>query len=139
MEGARAKKTKKPSIGIDLGTTNSCVAVFRKGRVEVIANSQGSRVTPSVVAFTENGRIVGEGASVQRDLDPTNTVYSAKRFIGRLWKDPGVQHNLGKYPFKVQEKCGKVEIKVDFQKKSQAFRPEEISAAVLSDMRKTAE
>ena len=70
-------KIKKPSIGIDLGTTYSCVAVFQQGRVDVIANGQGSRITPSVVAFTERGRIIGEGAEVQRTLDPENTQSTA--------------------------------------------------------------
>ena len=86
-----AEKTSKPSIGIDLGTT--CVAVFQRGRVDVIANGQGSRITPSVVAFTETGRIVGEGAEVQKTLDPENTICSAKRFIGRMPDDPAEETN----------------------------------------------
>ena len=90
-------KTKKPSIGIDLGTTFSCVAVFQQGRVEVIANGQGSRITPSVVAFTERGRIVGEGAEVHKTLDPQNTIYSVKRFIGRTLNDPTINENKWKY------------------------------------------
>ena len=88
-----SQKTKKPSIGIDLGTTYSCVAVFQQGRAEVIANGQGSRITPSVVAFTERGRIVGEGAEVQKTLDPENTIYSAKRFIGRT-PDDSTSHRI---------------------------------------------
>ena len=94
-----AEKTSNPSIGIDLGTTNSCVAVFQRGKVDVIANGQGSRITPSVVAFTERGRIVGEGAEVQKTLDPENTIYSAKRFIGRSPNDPAINQFKGKYPF----------------------------------------
>ena len=134
-----AEKTSKPSIGIDLGTTYSCVAVFQRGRVDVIANGQGSRITPSVVAFTETGRIVGEGAEVQKTLDPENTIYSAKRFIGRTPDDPAVNQNKAKYPFKVQSKGKKVEFKVDYEKKKQAFSPEQISAEVLSHMKKMAE
>ena len=132
------KKT-KPSIGIDLGTTYSCVAVFQGGRLEVIANGQGSRITPSVVAFTEKGRIVGEGAEVQKNLDPENTIYSAKRFIGRTYDDPSIEENKGKYPFKVENKDNKVEFKVDFKNKKQTFSPEQISAEVLTHMKKIAE
>ena len=95
-----AEKTSKPSLGIDLGTTYSCVAVFQRDRVDVIVNGQGSRITPSVVAFTETGRIVGEGAEVQKTLDPENTIYSAKRFMGRTPDDPAVNQNKSKYPLK---------------------------------------
>ena len=130
---------KKPSIGIDLGTTYSCVAVFQQGRVEVIANSQGSRITPSVVAFTERGRIVGEGAEVQKTLDPENTIYSAKRFIGRTPDDPTINENRGKYPFKVGDDSKTMKFEVEFQKKKEFFSPEEISAAVLAHMKRIAE
>ena len=132
-------KHTKPSIGIDLGTTYSCVAVFQRGLVEVIANGQGSRITPSVVAFTEKGRIVGEGAEVQKNLDPENTIYSAKRFIGRTYDDPSIDENKDKYPFKVENKDNKVEFKVDFKNKKQTFSPEQISAEVLTHMKKIAE
>ena len=107
-----SSQAKKPSIGIDLGTTYSCVAVFQQGRVEVIANGQGSRITPSVVAFTERGRIVGEGAEVHKVLDPENTIYSAKRFIGRTPNDPRVQDNKAKYPFKVNDNSGTLKFEV---------------------------
>ena len=111
-----SQTAKKPSIGIDLGTTYSCVAVFQQGRVEVIANGQGSRITPSVVAFTERGRIVGEGAEVQKTLDPENTIYSAKRFIGRTPDDLTVNENKGKYPFKVGDDGKTLKFEVNFQK-----------------------
>ena len=130
---------KKPSIGIDLGTTYSCVAVFQQGRVEVIANSQGSRITPSVVAFTERGRIVGEGAEVQKTLDPENTIYSAKRFIGRTPDDPTINENRGKYPFKVGDDGKTMKFEVEFQKTKELVSPEEISAAVLAHMKRIAE
>ena len=133
------EKTKKPSIGIDLGTTYSCVAVFQQGRVEVIANGQGSRITPSVVAFTERGRIVGEAAEVHKTLDPENTIYSAKRFIGRTPDDPTINENKGKYPFKVQDDGKTLKFEVEFQKRKEVFSPEEISAAVLGHMKKMAE
>ena len=134
-----SSQKKKPSIGIDLGTTYSCVAVFQQGRVEVIANSQGSRITPSVVAFTERGRIAGEGAEVQKTLDPENTIYSAKRFIGRTPDDPTINENRGKYPFKVGDNGKAMKFEVEFQKKKELFSPEEISAAVLAHMKKIAE
>ena len=132
-------KTKKPSIGIDLGTTFSCVAVFQQGRVEVIANGQGSRITPSVVAFTERGRIVGEGAEVHKTLDPQNTIYSAKRFIGRRPDDPTINENKGKYPFQVGGDGETLKFEVEFQNKKEVFSPEQISAAVLAHMKKMAE
>ena len=130
---------KKPSIGIDLGTTYSCVAVFQQGRVEVIANGQGSRITPSVVAFTERGRIVGEGAEVHKTLDPENTIYSAKRFIGRTPDDPTTNEIKGKYPFKVGGNGDTLKFEVEFHKKKEVFSPEQISAAVLAHMKKMAE
>ena len=132
-------KIKKPSIGIDLGTTYSCVAVFQQGRVDVIANGQGSRITPSVVAFTMRGRIVGEGAEVQKTLDPENTIYSAKRFIGRAPDDPTVEENKGKYPFKVRDNGATLKFEVEFRKKKVSFSPEEVSAAVLGHMKRMAE
>ena len=135
-----SSQKKKPSIGIDLGTTYSCVAVFQQGRVEVIANGQGSRITPSVVAFTEKGRMVGEGAEVHKTLDPENTIYSAKRFIGGTPDDPAVQANKAKYPFKVNDNGKKtLKFEVEFQKAKKLISPEEVSAAVLAHMKRMAE
>ena len=131
--------SRTPSIGIDLGTTYSCVAVFQQGRVEVIANGQGSRITPSVVAFTERGRIVGEGAEIQKTLDPENTIYSAKRFIGRTPDDHTINENKEKYPFKVGDYGKTLKFEVEFQNKKELFSPEQISAAVLAHMKKMAE
>ena len=96
------------AIGIDLGTTFCCVAVFRAGSVEVIANDHGNRITPSTVAFTSKERLVGETAQFQRLLDPANVIYNAKRFIGRMFEDPVVQENKTKFPFKFQDKNNKV-------------------------------
>ena len=132
-------KAVKPSIGIDLGTTYSCVAVFHNGQVEVIANSQGDRITPSVVAFTDKERLIGEGAAIQRKLDPMNTIYNAKKFIGRKWDDVKVQENKSKYPFQVLESENKVKFNVTCENKELVLSPEEISGAVLSRMKKIAE
>ena len=134
-----SNQTKTPYIGIDLGTTYSCVAVFQEGRVEVIANSQGSRITPSVVAFTEKGRIVGEGAEVHKTLDPENTIYSAKRFIGGTPVDSAVNENKAKYPFKVLDNGETLKFEVEFQKEKLLVSPEEVSAAVLAHMKRIAE
>ena len=134
-----SSQAKKPSIGIDLGTTYSCVAVFQQGRVEVIANGQGSRITPSVVAFTEKGRIVGEGAEVHKTLDPENTIYSAKRFIGGTPVDSAVNQNKAKYPFKVLDNGETLKFEVEFQKDKLLVSPEEVSAAVLAHMKRIAE
>ena len=144
----------KVSIGIDLGTSYSCVAAFKNGRAEVIANSQGDRITPSVVAFTDKERLVGEGAVTQKVLDPANVIYNAKRFIGRNWDDPTLKESTGKYPFKIEQSGKKVQFKVKYSKTETDTRksiraknknteacvaPEEISAAVLAKMKKTAE
>jgi len=128
-------------IGIDLGTTYSCVGVFKNGRVEIIANDQGNRITPSYVAFTAEGeRLVGDAAKNQLTSNPENTVFDAKRLIGREWTDKAVQSDIKFYPFKVIEKQSKPHIKVDTGSKGdKTFTPEEISAMVLSKMKETAE
>ena len=141
----------KPSIGIDLGTSFSCVAVFRDGRPEVIPNSQGDRITPSVVAFTDSGRLVGESAVPHKVLDPVNVIYNAKRFIGRRWGDPRIKENSRKFPFTVKPKGSKfrfypfnvvqngnrLQFKVKHKKVKTELAPEQISAAVLKKMKKT--
>ena len=91
----------KPSVGIDLGTTYSCVAVFQHGRPEVIANRQGNRITPSIVAFKNKERFIGESAAFQSKLEPKNAIYNAKKFIGRNWDDPVVQEKKAWYPYSV--------------------------------------
>jgi heat shock protein 5 len=128
-------------IGIDLGTTYSCVGVFKGGRVEIIANDQGNRITPSYVAFTSEGeRLIGDAAKNQLTTNPTNTVFDAKRLIGRMWKDPAVQSDKKFFPFAVVEQKTKPAIKVKTSgDKEQTFTPEEISAMVLTKMKKTAE
>jgi len=128
-------------IGIDLGTTYSCVGVFKNGRVEIIANDQGNRITPSYVAFTAEGeRLVGDAAKNQLTSNPENTVFDAKRMIGREWTDKAVQADIKFYPFKVIEKQTKPHIKVDTGSQGEkTFAPEEISAMVLTKMKETAE
>jgi len=127
-------------IGIDLGTTYSCVGVFKNGRVEIIANDQGNRITPSYVAFTAEGeRLIGDAAKNQLTTNPENTVFDAKRMIGREWSDKAVQHDIKYFPFKVVEKNTKPHIVLDTQEGEKVFAAEEISAMVLLKMKETAE
>ncbi|CAH1786177.1 unnamed protein product [Owenia fusiformis] len=139
-----AKKEDKDSvgtvIGIDLGTTYSCVGVFKNGRVEIIANDQGNRITPSYVAFTSEGeRLIGDAAKNQLTSNPENTVFDAKRLIGRTWSEPSVQHDLKYFPFTVMEKNSKPHVKVAMGDEQKIFAPEEISAMVLGKMKEVAE
>ncbi|KAL1273568.1 hypothetical protein QQF64_026382 [Cirrhinus molitorella] len=128
-------------IGIDLGTTYSCVGVFENGRVEIIANDQGNRITPSYVAFTAEGeRLIGDAAKNQLTSNPENTVFDAKRLIGRMWGDSSVQQDIKYLPFKVIEKKNKPHIQLDIGSgQLKTFTPEEISAMVLTKMKETAE
>lgn len=129
----------KNAIGIDLGTTYSCVGVFKNDQVEIIANDQGNRTTPSYVAFTDSERLVGDAAKNQVAMNPTNTVFDAKRMIGRKYDDPDLQSDMKHWPFKVTVKDGKPVIHVEYQGQQKSFFPEEISAMVLSKMKETAE
>lgn len=127
-------------IGIDLGTTFSCVGVYKNGRVEIIPNDQGNRITPSVVAFTpDNQRLIGDAAKNQLSSNPTNTVFDAKRLIGRYWGDKTVQDDAKLLPFKLIEKDGKPHIQLDTPQGKKIFTPEEISAMVLGKMKEIAE
>jgi len=127
-------------IGIDLGTTYSCVGVFKNGRVEIIANDQGNRITPSYVAFTPDGdRLIGDAAKNQLTSNPENTVFDAKRLIGRQWKDKSVQNDLKYFPFKLINKKDKPHIQVSVKGEQKTFAAEEISAMVLSKMKEVAE
>lgn len=128
-----------PAIGIDLGTTYSCVGVFQHGRVEIIANDQGNRTTPSYVGFTDTERLIGDAAKAQTAMNPENTVFDAKRLIGRKYDDPKIQEDLKNWPFKVCNDCGKPKICVEFKGERKKFNPEEISAMVLTKMKETAE
>lgn len=131
--------SKAPAIGIDLGTTYSCVGVFQHGNVEIIANDQGNRTTPSYVAFTEAERLIGDAAKNQVAMNPTNTVFDAKRLIGRRFNDPSVQSDKKLWPFEVINEAGKPKIKILYKGETKTFSPEEISSMVLSKMRETAE
>ncbi|ODN93398.1 chaperone DnaK [Cryptococcus wingfieldii CBS 7118] len=126
-------------IGIDLGTTYSCVAVQRGGKVEIIANDQGNRITPSWVAFTEEERLIGDAAKNQAPNNPENTVFDAKRLIGRYFSDPDVTRDRKHWPFKIVSKEGKPMIQVNHRGDLRDFTPEEVSAMVLVKMKETAE
>uniref|UniRef100_A0A3Q3ICN8 Uncharacterized protein n=1 Tax=Monopterus albus TaxID=43700 RepID=A0A3Q3ICN8_MONAL len=127
------------AIGIDLGTTYSCVGVFQHGKVEIIANDQGNRTTPSYVAFTDTERLIGDAAKNQVALNPSNTVFDAKRLIGRKFDDPVVQADMKHWPFKVLSDGGKPKIQVEYKGENKAFYPEEISSMVLVKMKEIAE
>ncbi|XP_043940276.1 heat shock cognate 71 kDa protein-like [Protopterus annectens] len=130
---------KSTAIGIDLGTTYSCVGVFQHGKVEIIANDQGNRTTPSYVAFTDTERLIGDAAKNQVALNPSNTVFDAKRLIGRKFDDPMIQADMKHWPFKVICDGGKPKVQVEYKGETKSFNPEEISSMVLIKMKETAE
>jgi len=129
-----------PVIGIDLGTTYSCVGVMENGKVNVISNDQGNRITPSYVAFTEAGeRLIGDAAKNQLTSNPENTIFDAKRLIGREWSDKNIQGDAKYFPFKLSNKNNKPVISVMAGDSSKTLTPEEVSAMVLTKMKQTAE
>merc|ERR1711998_455487 len=128
------------AVGIDLGTTYSCVGIWQNDRVEIIANDQGNRTTPSYVAFTDSERLVGDAAKNQAAMNPINTVFDAKRLIGRKFGDSAVQSDMKNFPFKVVAKDGdKPAIQVQYKGEEKTFLPEEISSMILIKMKETAE
>nr|CAD2182150.1 unnamed protein product [Meloidogyne enterolobii] len=133
--------SKANAVGIDLGTTYSCVGVFQHGKVEIIANDQGLKsTTPSYVAFTDTERLIGDAAKNQVAMNPSNTVFDAKRLIGRKFDDPDVQSDMKHWPFKViQGEGARPKIQVEVKGEMKAFFPEEVSAMVLTKMKETAE
>lgn len=140
LEPSGESSSNRIAIGIDLGTTYSCVAVWQNDRVEIIANDQGNRTTPSYVAFAGDERLIGDAAKNQAAANPTNTVFDAKRLIGRKFDDPVCKADSAHWPFKVVEaQGGKPKIQVEWKGETHQFLPEEISAAVLVKMKQTAE
>jgi L1 cell adhesion molecule like protein len=134
------KMSKDIAISIDLGTCMSCVGVWQNNRVEIIANDQGNRTTPSVVAFTDSERFIGDSAKNQANANPTNTIYDAKRLIGRKFNDLSVQKDIEKLPYKVRgDKDNNIFIDIEYLGETKSFRPEEISAMILGKMKETAE
>jgi len=128
-----------PVIGIDLGTTYSCVGVYKNGHVEIIPNDQGNRITPSYVSFDNEERFIGDSAKNQAALNPTNTVFDIKRLIGRRFDDQTVQSDRKLLPFDIVDKEGKPIVNVQVNGQSKEFSPEEISAMILGKMKETAE
>merc|ERR1712045_738650 len=133
------KMAKKQAVGIDLGTTYSCVGVFQHGKVEIIANDQGNRTTPSYVAFTDTERLIGDPAKNQVAINPTNTIFDAKRLIGRKFDDSTVQSDMKHWPFTVVDEGSRPKLEVEYKNETKRFTPEEISSMVLTKMKETAE
>jgi heat shock protein 5 len=133
------KRPDCPVIGIDLGTTYSCVGIYRNGRVEIIPNELGNRITPSVVSFTDEERLIGEAAKNQATINPTRTVYDVKRLVGRRYGDSTVQHDKKYLPYDIIDKDGKPYIRTTLNGENKIFAPEEISAMILVKMKEIAE
>ncbi|XP_069598063.1 heat shock cognate 71 kDa protein-like [Ranitomeya imitator] len=131
--------SKGPAVGIDLGTTYSCVGVFQHGKVEIIANDQGNRTTPSYVAFTDTERLIGDAAKNQVAMNPTNTVFDAKRLIGRRFDDPVVQSDMKHWPFTVINDGGRPKMQVEYKGETKSFYAEEVSSMVLTKMKEISE
>nr|CDS24980.1 Heat shock 70 kDa protein [Echinococcus granulosus] len=127
------------AIGIDLGTSFSCVGVFKHGSVEIVANDQDHRITPTCVAFTDKERLFSEAAMYQMAVNPTNTVFDVKRLIGRTFDDKAVQGDMKHWPFKVINSQGMPKFEVEYRGEKKQFAAEEISAMVLEKMKETAE
>ncbi|PLB41357.1 Hsp70 family ATPase KAR2 [Aspergillus candidus] len=126
-------------VGIDLGTTYSCVGVMQNGKVEILVNDQGNRITPSYVAFTDEERLVGDAAKNQYAANPTRTIFDIKRLVGRKFSDKDVQKDAKHFPFTIANKDGKPVVKVDVNKTPKTMTPEEVSAMILGKMKEIAE
>ena len=131
--------TKSLSIGIDLGTTFSCVGIYRNGKVEIIADEAGSRTTPSVVSFDDNERLIGEAAKLQITKNPKNTIFAIKRLMGLRFSDDEVQNEIKRLPYKIANKDDRPYVEVQFKNEKKLYSPEEISAFILSKMKGIAE
>ena len=139
LSNVQAAEVDGPVIGIDLGTTYSCVGIFKNGRVEIIPNELGNRITPSFVAYTDEERLVGEAAKNQASNNPERSIYVVKRLIGRNFNDKEVQKDLKLLPYKVVEKKGKPYVEVETGGKKKQMSAEEVSAIVLVKMKEIAE
>jgi len=120
--GGTEEKVVGNVIGIDLGTTYSCVGIFKKGKVEIIANDQGNRVTPSWVAFTDTERLIGEAAKNQATINPENTIFDVKRLIGRRFEEAEVQRDMKLMPYKIINKAGKPYVQVKVRERTRSTR-----------------
>ncbi|CAF0952623.1 unnamed protein product [Rotaria sordida] len=129
----------RKAIGIDLGTAYSCVAVFQYRKVQIILNEQGNGITPSYVAFTDTGRLIGDPAKNQAARNPHNTIFDVKRLIGRKYDDSTVQDDMKHWPFKVVNDCDKPKILIEYKNQMRRFTPEEISSKILTKMKQIAE
>ena len=134
-----SNKKSKYAIGIDLGTTNSCVGIYRDGKVEIIANDQGNRTTPSFVSFTTEERLIGDPAKTVAAVNAKNTVYDAKRLIGRNYNDSHMQEEMKHFSYNIIDKNNKPIIEVDYKNEKKQFTPEEISSMILYKMKEIAE
>jgi L1 cell adhesion molecule like protein len=139
MSNTENSKSSKLSVGIDLGTTFSCVGIYRGGRVEIIANDQGNRTTPSFVSFTPEERLIGDAAKSMASSNPKNTVYDAKRLIGRNYNDKHMQEEMKHFSYNVVDKNNKPVIEVEYKNEAKQFTPEEISSMILYKMKEIAE
>jgi L1 cell adhesion molecule like protein len=137
-ENSKSSKS-SVSVGIDLGTTFSCVGIYRGGRVEIIANDQGNRTTPSFVSFTQEERLIGDAAKSMASSNPKNTVYDAKRLIGRNYNDKHMQEEMKHFSYDVVDKNNKPVIQVEYKNETKQFTPEEISSMILYKMKEIAE
>lgn len=136
---AEPKPASGPVIGIDLGTTYSCVGIYKNGRVQIIANEQGNRITPSYVSFGDSGRLIGDAAKNQASSNPKNTFFDVKRLIGRAFSDKDVQRDRQLLPYDIVDRNGKPHVMAKINGSSRALSPEEVSAMVLGKMKETAE
>ena len=128
-----------PVVGIDLGTSYSCVGVFQHGKVEIIPNDHGNKATPSYVAFNETERLIGDSAKNQVAINPKNTIFNAQRLIGRKWDEGVVQADMELWPFEVINEGGRPKVKVEYRGETKTFFAEEISSMMLTKMKETAE
>lgn len=136
---AQAAAVEGPVIGIDLGTTYSCVGIYKNGAVEIIPNDQGNRITPSYVAFVDDERLTGEAAKNQATINPTQTLFDVKRLIGRNYADSSIQKDKQLLPFQIVEKEKKPYIQIEVKGAKKILAPEEVSAMVLGKMKEVAE